>query len=487
MTRYLFLTALSLSLLYPVMLFSQIKPGTVVVRPKEIDDVLNNPGIGFNTFQRFNGDTLNAGDDWTEGFPIDYQPFSGNLVNKSHPQTSIAYWRVYWKYIEPQKGKYRWDLIDQALARAEERGQTLLLRIAPYGDLEPNEDIVESKEDVPLWYREMVGKNTTWKYSNPVNKWLVDPEDPRYVEYFGGFISELGKRYDGHPALEAVDLSIVGAWGEGAGSELLTQKTREALVDAYTDNFKVSPLIALLMDEKTNKYANSKANVGWRVDCIGDLGYWAKEQNGFTHMYDNYPQIIIQYGTSDNWKTAPLSMEICGTFLNWRDEQKYSMEDVKYIFDQTLKWHISSFNAKSSPVPPEWEPLVNDWLKKMGYRFVLRKFAYPETVKRNAKLPFESWWENKGVAPCYKKCPLAIKLKSEKDSVIFLTDADIRHWLPGDNLYDNGVFIPVNFTPGYYDLQIALVDASTRKPKIQLAIEGKNKDGWYQLGKIKIE
>ena len=487
MTRYLFLTALSLSLLYPVMLFSQIKPGTVVVRPKEIDDVLNNPGIGFNTFQRFNGDTLNAGDGWTEGFPIDYQTFRGDLVNKNHPQTSIAYWRVYWKYIEPQKGKYRWDLIDQALARAEERGQTLLLRIAPYGDLEPNEDILESKEDVPLWYREMAGKNTTWKYSNPVNKWLVDPEDPRYVEYFGGFISELGKRYDGHPALEAVDLSIVGAWGEGAGSELLTQKTREALVDAYTDNFKVSPLIALLMDEKTNKYANSKANVGWRVDCIGDLGYWAKEQNGFTHMYDNYPQIIIQYGTSDNWKTAPLSMEICGTFLNWRDEQKYSKEDVKYIFDQTLKWHISSFNAKSSPVPPEWEPLVNDWLKKMGYRFVLRKFAYPETVKRNAKLPFESWWENKGVAPCYKKCPLAIKLKSEKDSVIFLTDADIRHWLPGDNLYDNGVFIPLNFTPGYYDLQIALVDASTRKPKIQLAIEGKNKDGWYQLGKIKIE
>lgn len=487
MIRYFFLMAFSLSLLCPSMLFSQIKPGIVVVRPKEIDHVLNNPGIGFTTFQRFNGDTLNAGDGWTEGFPIDYQPFTGGLTNKSHPQTTIAYWRVYWKYIEPQKGKYRWDLIDQALARAEERGQTLLLRFAPYGDLESKEDIIHSKKDVPLWFREMVGKNTNWKYNNPVNKWLVNPEDSRYVEYFGGFISELGKRYDGHPALEGVDLSIVGAWGEGAGSELLTQKTREALIDAYTDNFKVTPLIALLMDEKTNKYANSKANVGWRVDCIGDLGIWAKEQNGFTHMYDSYPQIIIQYGTSDNWKTAPLSMEICTTFLSSRDEQGYSKEDVKYIFDQTLKWHISSFNAKSSPVPPEWEPLVNDWLKKMGYRFVLRKFAYPETVKRNARLPFESWWENKGVAPCYKKWPLAIKLKSEKDSVIFLTDADIRHWLPGDNLYDNSVFIPVNFTPGYYDLQLALVDPSTRKPRILLAIEGKNKDGWYDLGKIKIE
>lgn len=33
----------------------------LVVRPKTIDDVLVNPGIGFTTFQRFNGDVLNEG------------------------------------------------------------------------------------------------------------------------------------------------------------------------------------------------------------------------------------------------------------------------------------------------------------------------------------------------------------------------------------------------------------------------------------------
>ena len=43
-----------------------------VVRPKEIDEVLINPGIGFTTFQRFNGDHLNEGLKWTEGFPIEY-------------------------------------------------------------------------------------------------------------------------------------------------------------------------------------------------------------------------------------------------------------------------------------------------------------------------------------------------------------------------------------------------------------------------------
>ena len=481
MIKSLHLRVFKLLLLYPALIFSQIPSGILVVRPREINDILNNPGIGFTTFQRFNGDTLttlNNNLEWTEGHPIVYQQFKGNLINKQYPQTTIAYWRVYWKYLEPERGRYRWDLIDQALATAGERGQTLMLRVASYGS---------GNNDVPAWYRDMVGKNMNWKYNNPVNKWLVDPEDPRYVEYFGGFIKELGKRYDGHPLLEAVDLSIVGAWGEGAGAELLTQKTREALVDAYTDYFKKTPLIPLLMDEKTNMYANSKADVGWRVDCIGDLGFWAKEQNGWTHMYDFYPQEIIRCGVKDNWKKAPLSLEICGTFYRWKDQEGYTKEDVKYIFDQTLKWHISSFNPKSSPVPEEWEGLVDDWLKKMGYRFVLRKFSCPETVKRNNKLSFETWWENKGVAPCYKHFALAIRIKNNNDSTTFLTDADIREWLPGDNIYDNGVFIPKTFTPGDYNLQIAIVDPATHKPTIKLAIEGKDAEGWYGLGKIRIE
>ena len=33
----------------------------VTVRPTEIEEALVNPGVGFMTFQRFNGDSLNAG------------------------------------------------------------------------------------------------------------------------------------------------------------------------------------------------------------------------------------------------------------------------------------------------------------------------------------------------------------------------------------------------------------------------------------------
>jgi hypothetical protein len=95
----------------------------VIVRPAEIDDVLVNPGIGFTTFQRFNGDRLNEGTRWTEGYPIEYQPFAG-LAMKDHPLTSIAYFRVYWKFVEPKNGEYDWELLDKAMRTARERGQS---------------------------------------------------------------------------------------------------------------------------------------------------------------------------------------------------------------------------------------------------------------------------------------------------------------------------------------------------------------------------
>lgn len=449
----------------------------IYVRPVETDDVLINPGIGFMTFQRFNGDELNEGSGWTEGFPIEYQEFDGNLENKDHPQTSLAYFRVYWKFVEPEKDNYNWPMIDKALKTAHDRGQTLILRIAPYG--------TGPERDVPSWYREMVGEGDEW-LPDGKKGWRVDAEDPRYAEYFGKMVKDLGQRYDGHPDLEAVDLSIIGFWGEGRGSAILKQTTRAALVNSYTDNFKETPLIMLLTDEVTNKYGLSQANVGWRVDCIGDLGFWAEEQDGWTHMYRYYPYGIINFGMKDAWKKAPVSLEICGTFKSWKERQGYDVEEVKYIIDETLKWHISSFNAKSSGVPEEWQPLIDEWLKKMGYRFVLRSFSYPEFAAPNEKLSFTSWWENNGVAPIYKKFLLAIRLKNENKSALMITDADITTWLPGDNVYDDDVFIPLDMPSGEYDLQVGIIDRQSHKPKVKLAMEGIDPEGWYTIGKMNI-
>src|SRR5665647_345526 len=275
---------------------AQEQPAYIRVKPTEIQDVLTNPGIGFTTFQRFNGDLLNAGEGWTEGLPIVYQKFDGNITNKNHPQTTIAYFRVDWKYMEPEMEKYNWPMIDKALRTAAERGQTLMLRIAPYE---------EGKKDVPEWYRTLVGPED----KNKSAKWRIDPEDPRYVRYFGGLIKALGQRYDGHPDLESVDISIVGYWGEGDGSHLLSDQTRLALLNCYLDNFKKTPLTfqplngdapdpgvlvkgtpidASWPDGRNNGTGPQIRHLGYRMDCLGDMTTDIWPEKHWSHMTDIY-------------------------------------------------------------------------------------------------------------------------------------------------------------------------------------------------------
>lgn len=467
----------------------------VRVRPKEINDVLNNPGIGFTTFQRFNGDTLNAGYGWTEGYPIAYQNFDGDIVNKDYPQTTIAYFRVVWAYVEPEPLKYNWEMIDKALLTAAARGQTLMLRIAPYehGD-----------KDVPAWYRKMVGK----KDKHLSEKWRIDPEDERYLQYFGGMIKALGQRYDGHPHLESVDMSIVGYWGEGDGTHLLKDQTRVALINCYLDYFKRTPLHfqplngdapdpgvlvngttieAFWPDGKNNGIGPEMRPVGYRCDCLGDIMTASRPDRDWSHMDDVYPRDIVKSGMQQAWKKQPVTMEICYTFLQWLHRFKYSEKDIERIFNEALKWHISSFNAKSSAVPEVWKPLIDKWLSKMGYRFVLRKLEYSAVVKKNGQLRFNSMWENVGVAPVYRDYTLMVRLRNDHFSITIPTSADLPKWLPGDIVHDENIFVPVNTPAGDYRIDIALVSPHSLQPVIRLAIDGRDDDGWYPMGDIKVQ
>ena len=443
--------------------------GLRTVRPQEIEDVLVNPGIGFTTLNRFNGDPLNPGTGWTEGYPIPDYPFNGRLEVPGQPLTTIAYFRIYWKFVEPGMGKYNWPMLDAALRTAHARGQTLMLRIAPYGTRDDN--------DVPDWYRQLVGDESALKMPA---KWRTNPENPLYVQHFTRLVRDVAKRYDGHPDLELVDVSIVGAWGEGEGTDRLAEPTMHALVDSYLDSFQKTPLVMQPTDRRTNTYALGRKNVGWRADCLGDMRCTGGA--GWCHMFDYYPQAVVNFGVQDAWRKAPVTLEACWVMQHWKNQGW----DVNYIIEQSLKWHISSFNNKSSAVPVEWQPHVNRWLNRMGYRFVLRRFGYPGQVRPEDKLAFTTWWENKGVAPCYRRFPLALRLKNAARTEVLLTAADIRRWLPGDIIYDDAVFVPADMPAGEYEIAVGLVDPDTHRPNVKLAIAGMDSEGWYGLGKIDV-
>ena len=436
---------------------------TVVVRPREIPDVLVNPGMGIQTFQRYNGDALNAGVQWSEEGPVAVLPESG--AKPDFPNSTVAYCRWHWSTLEPEQGNVHWEIIDLALREAKRHGQRLAIRLMPY----------DPKHPLPAWYRSSGARRANSDSAKDGTIWQPDFSDPLYAKYWGALITEAGKRYDGHPDLDSVDISTVGYWGEGWSNYMPEFSVQQELIDIYFKSFRKTPLLMNFDQPEALSYGTSRG-AGWRFDCLGDL------RKSWSHMLDFYPEQIARTGIRDVWRTAPVSMETCGVPESWFRSQW----DVKYILSEALRWHVSTLNVKSSAIPKPWKADFDDFERKMGYRFAIRRAAWQDKVKAGQAIGLSMWWVNEGVAPVYRPFVLAFRLSSGAHSAILRSDVDIRKWLPGDAVFEDPVFAPEDLPPGTYNLSVALLDPITLQPAIALAIGSSATDRWYSLGKLEI-
>jgi hypothetical protein len=440
--------------------------GTVVVRPVEINDVLVNPGMGIQTFQRFNGDAINPGQTWSEVGPT--ERLKNAAEKPDYPDSSIAYFRWYWHQIEPERGKYRWEIVDLALEQARKHNQKLDIRLMPYDESDP----------LPEWYRKSGARRANNDADKEWKVWAPDADDPLYLKYWGELVLAAGARYDGHPYLDSVDISTVGYWGEGWGPYLPSWERQKELLDVNFQAFKRTPLLVNFDQPRALSYATEHGS-GWRLDCWGDMGgYWESWGKYLSHMLDVYPEQVVQAGASEAWRRSPVSLETCWVPGYWRDKNW----DLDYIMEQALRWHVTSVNIKSSAIPPDWKQKFREFEKKMGYRFVLRRLEYPGSVKAGDMMPVESWWVNKGVAPLYAEYRLAFAI----GDAVMPAGVDLRRWLPGDAVFDGSLYVPETLKAGKYRIRVAMLDPRTDTPAIKLAISGRQPDGWYDVGEIEV-
>jgi hypothetical protein len=451
---------------YPVVAQTE----TIVVRPVEIDDVLVNPGMGIQTFQRFNGDPINPGARWSEVGPESKTARAAEQPD--FPLASVAYFRWFWSQIEPAPGKYRWEILDAALEGARERSQTLMIRLMPYDQGHP----------LPEWYRNSGARRANKPSDADGSIWSPDADDPPYFKHWSALVRATGARYDGHPYLDSVDISTVGYWGEGWGPYLPEWPVQKALIDVYFEAFHKTPLLMNFDEPRALAYGVGRG-AGWRLDCWGDLGGRGK---GMMHMLDMYPQQVARTGIQDAWQRSTVSLEACGTPASWK-QWKYTDKDIDYNIAQALRWHASTINIKSTAIPAEWKAKFREFGKRLGYRLVLRKLEYPRAAKAGAMMPVSMWWLNAGVAPVYGEYALALELRSPSASAAIRVPADVRKWLPGDAVVDTTVYVPQSLQPGEYKLRLALLDPRTGRPAIRLAIEGREDDGWYGVGGVRVE
>jgi len=471
-------TWLSLILLAAsVNLWAEEKP-VATVTPEETDELLANPGIGWQTFHRTKKQDRNL---------------------PSWIPSTVHYARWGWGTLEPEPGKIDYAFLDKVLKETRNAAQTLAFRVMccstnpkhPYH---------------PAWLKKIGGRIIeTRRREGPMVR-IPDMDDPIILEKHLDFIRRLGKRYDGHPDIDHVDLGSVGWWGEwhmsgATKAKMPTLENRKKIVDAYLAAFKKTQLLMLIGGGEMLTYATNRG-AGWRADCLGDMGGFSKT---WCHMRKGYPSMIKRGHVQEVWKTAPVAWESCWDMRRWVREGW----PLRFIFNYALALHGSYLNNKSAPLPngKNIRLEIERFLRRLGYRLVLRELKHPATARAGGRLQLSMKWQNIGSAPCYKPYRLAYRLtnKSGYERTV-VSKITVNKWLPGsvelftkkffDGKWDlprgevvevaGRIDLPANMPAGVYRLSLAIVGEKSSEPVIRLGIRGRGKDGWYRLSKVQV-
>lgn len=435
-----------------------LNPGEKAVKPKEIEDVLVNAGIGITTFHSLNGDNYHG----------------------ETPEASIAYYRWYWNDLEPTEDEYPFDLIDDFIDEAQNRGQKIAFRFMAAGATEADSGI-----KVPQWLLDL-GINGVYYPAPDYESFIPDFTDPVFMNHAHDLMLDFGAKYNGHPAIDHIDVGWIGHWGEwhfteseGYGSSMPDYTTKKQYLDWMMEAFPDTMLIAQVNDTDMLKYGTENG-MGWRADCFGDM------KDGWNHMDNMYPEHTQTAGAQDVWMNAPVAFETCG----WVEHWLILGYDVDEIIDRGLNdFHMSVLNIKSRPIPDEWEDEFEYFQKKMGYRLVLKRLVHMKYASPGETISFHSKWENKGVAPPYLDYPVIYRMRDASDETVseWESDANIMEWLPGEYEIDDSFQIPDTIDYGEYSIDVSIPATDDVIPAyIKLAIEGLREDGWYSISSIDI-
>ena len=450
----------------------------VRIAPQETDEILANPGMGWETFHRTADNDKNL---------------------PAWIPSTIHYARWGWGTLEPEKGRIDYDFLDGVLKETRESGQQLAFRVmccSPY----------KGRHYHPDWLEDMGGRILIADHNGVAPLPIPDLDDPIVLNAHLHFIERLGQRYDGHPDIARLDLGSVGWWGEWhlSGSKNCKMPTLDhqmKVVDAYLAAFTDTPLVMLINGKECTTYA-TQHGTGWRADSLGDLGSFSPTWN---HMQNGYPEWIRQTQAEIAWKNGPIAFEPPAAVSEFVEKDW----PLRWIFNYGLAVHGSSFSGKSGRLPDDdhFRQELERFLRRLGYRFVLNELKHPSETRPGDNFPLAMKWQNVGSAPCYKPYRVAYRLTDgDGDHYVFVGSVTAEKWLPGEiELFTEEFFkepadlppgeivdvadsirLPDDLSPGAYTLSLAVVGEEDTKPVVQLGIEGRSDDGWYPLSTITV-
>ena len=414
-------------------------PRGVKVEFKECDRLIVNPFTGYMT--------------WAE----DTNPLSRPL--------SLAYVPIFWSQLEPRKGEYAFEQLEERMqfARWREENVRFVLRfISDY----PQKD---GGMEIPDWlYNELDGDGDAYNVAYG-SGFSPNYANPVFLENHERVMKALGKRYDNSEDVAFIEIGSLGHYGEWhiKAEDGLIPFPKKNITDIYVGHYLSAFKNKKLLMRRSYPIAKSK-RLGLYNDMIGDERATEEWIDWYTYGYKS-----VQTGESlpsmpDFWKYAPSGGEISSnTLIN-----NYFGTLYPKVKEQTVASH-TSFIGPCSPVNVSkifgQYANIDDFEKTLGYRFALRSAEYGGSVSCGQPLKVTLVMENVGIAPFYYDWKLEYFIADSKNRILKRQKSQLDITAVLHKVTDRISLDTKGVEEGRYALWVGITNPNTDIPEICFA------------------
>ena len=336
----------------------------------------------------------------------------------------------------------------------------------------------------------------------------ADYDSPAFNQRMLALIEKLGQAWDEDPRIYAVQMGLIGFWGE-QHDPTMTADQRRLLAEAFRKAFKHKPVLVRL---PLPEFA--AAGFG-----IYNDGFATLEREPETPGAPVEVPVLTATRYPDVWKRGPIEGEVA---YNWQQQHPQAKPDEtfgrtpdetmtnpkyrQYMIGKIRRYHASYLGwiANFDPKQPGVLAGAGEIQKALGYRFVLERFTFTPRVAPDGALSIAFTVRNTGSAPFYLDWPVAVALLDAKTrKPVWQTElkhADIRQWFPGDKWNEQTsayeiparsyevseqVMVPAGLATGEYLVALAILDRQGGlTPSARFACVNYVTGGWHPLGVV---
>lgn len=388
--------------------------------------------------------------------------------NEGRDEASVGFQYIKWKEFEPSKGVYDLDAVEDVINRPGSRNRHVILRLYCdwHGEHEPNDDEPGRSAGCPEWVYTDGDTNITHITGTNGRK-LTDYNDPRYIERASTAIAKLAEFYDDDPRIHAIQLGILGYWGEWhtSGSEV---DPNEYLANEFTSNYTItdasrSQILASYLSEFSK--AKLMARYPWEstFDSTTRVGFhndYFMPDDGHSSQFDD------TISESGQWRNGPIGGEAPPEF---REDQEQAVFGSPQGMQMISTGHYTTM-LLDKPSDPEHLEQYMALHRKMGYNFQIEKGVFAQRVGHGTAFDISLSITNIGVAPMYQSWRVEYALIDDNGQPVVVREAsqyNLASLFPNDTSDLVGQLSTSELQSGQYRVGVRIIQpgAQDNKPE----------------------